>query len=168
MREDGSRILPILALNEVFIGESLSSRVSYLELQVSVCCSSKNIDLLSSSCFKRSSLIFVTLKVDQQQSFKTRNSGLCIATGTGEEDCHLRFIIPTVSNSSELSFIQAPLAENSIIIHSGSTSWIFNVNKMAHHAVESLLKITFETTRSLAKRNNFYDKFIKNPHTGFF
>ena len=34
MREDGSRILPILALNEVFIGESLSSRVSYLELQV--------------------------------------------------------------------------------------------------------------------------------------
>ena len=33
-REDGSRILPILALNEVFIGESLSSRVSYLELQV--------------------------------------------------------------------------------------------------------------------------------------
>merc|ERR1712032_1567089 len=65
-----------------FIGESLSSRVSYLELQV-----------------------------DQQQPFKTRNSGLCIATGTG------------------------------------STSWIFNVNKMAHHAVESLLKITFETTR---------------------
>ena len=36
MREDGSRILPILALNEVFIGESLSSRVSYLELQVNV------------------------------------------------------------------------------------------------------------------------------------
>jgi len=82
VKEDGSRILPILALNEVFIGESLSSRVSYLELQV-----------------------------DQQQPFKTRNSGLCIATGTG------------------------------------STSWIFNVNKMAHHAVESLLKITFETTR---------------------
>ena len=50
MREDGSRILPILALNEVFIGESLSSRVSYLELQVTVCCSSKDIDLLS-SCF---------------------------------------------------------------------------------------------------------------------
>ena len=35
VKEDGSRILPILALNEVFIGESLSSRVSYLELQVS-------------------------------------------------------------------------------------------------------------------------------------
>jgi len=77
-----SRTLPILALNEVFIGESLSSRVSYLELQV-----------------------------DQQQPFKTRNSGLCVATGTG------------------------------------STSWIFNVNKLTHHAVESLLKITFETTR---------------------
>ena len=36
VKEDGSRILPILALNEVFIGESLSSRVSYLELQVSI------------------------------------------------------------------------------------------------------------------------------------
>merc|ERR1711990_1162456 len=59
MREDGSRILPILALNEVFIGESLSSRVSYLELQV-----------------------------DQQQPFKTRNSGLCIATGTGWCNSH--------------------------------------------------------------------------------
>jgi len=77
-----SRTLPILALNEVFIGESLSSRVSYLELDV-----------------------------DQQQPFKTRNSGLCIATGTG------------------------------------STSWVFNVNKLTHHAVEALLKITFETTR---------------------
>ena len=41
MREDGSRILPILALNEVFIGESLSSRVSYLELQVIAYCSPK-------------------------------------------------------------------------------------------------------------------------------
>jgi len=79
---ESSRILPILALNEVFIGESLSSRVSYLELDV-----------------------------DQQQPFKTRNSGLCVATGTG------------------------------------STSWIFNVNKLTHYAVESLLKITFETTR---------------------
>ena len=29
-----TRTLPILALNEIYIGESLSSRVSYLELQV--------------------------------------------------------------------------------------------------------------------------------------
>ena len=28
----GKRILPVLALNEVFVGESLSSRVSYLEV----------------------------------------------------------------------------------------------------------------------------------------
>ena len=27
------RVLPILALNEVFVGESLSSRVSYLEIR---------------------------------------------------------------------------------------------------------------------------------------
>ena len=31
-----SRTLPILALNEIYIGESLSSRVSYLEIQVRV------------------------------------------------------------------------------------------------------------------------------------
>jgi len=77
-----TRTLPILALNEIYIGESLSSRVSYLELQM-----------------------------DHDPVFKSRNSGLCIATGTG------------------------------------STSWIFNINKLTHHAVESLLKITFETTR---------------------
>jgi len=74
--------LPILALNEIYIGESLSSRVSYLELQM-----------------------------DHEPVFKSRNSGLCLATGTG------------------------------------STSWVFNINKLTQHAVESLLKITFETTR---------------------
>ena len=79
MREDGSRILPILALNEVFIGESLSSRVSYLELQVIVCCSPK---LFAVNFFCDN----MCAKVDQQQQFKTRNSGLCIATGTGEGD----------------------------------------------------------------------------------
>jgi len=77
-----TRTLPILALNEIYIGESLSSRVSFLEMQM-----------------------------DSQPEFKSRNSGLCIATGTG------------------------------------STSWIFNMNKLTHHAVEEMLKITFETTR---------------------
>jgi NAD+ kinase len=49
-----SRVLPILALNEVYIGESLSSRVSYLDVQI-----------------------------DKQPSYKSKNSGLCISTGTG-------------------------------------------------------------------------------------
>ena len=101
VREEASRTLPILALNEVFIGESLSSRVSYLELEV-----------------------------DQQQPFKTRNSGLCVATGTGLHP----------SETKGEAFL-------SPCLHAGSTSWIFNVNKLTHHAVESLLKITFETTR---------------------
>jgi len=79
---ESSKILPVLALNEIYIGESLSSRVSYLELQI-----------------------------DKDSVFKSRNSGLCISTGTG------------------------------------STSWTFNINKLTHHAVEALLKITFETTR---------------------
>ena len=85
-----------------------------------------DFDLLSSSHVDCDN---VCEKVDQQQLFKTRNSGLCIATGTGEEGASIFEI-------------------HLIVIHSGSTSWIFNVNKMAHHAVESLLKITFETTRS--------------------
>ncbi len=49
------RILPVLGLNEVFVGESLSSRVSYLEMKMD----------------------------DDQVATKTRNSGLCISTGTG-------------------------------------------------------------------------------------
>ena len=77
-----TRILPVFGLNELYIGESLSSRVSYLELQM-----------------------------DKEPGFKSRNSGLCISTGTG------------------------------------STSWTFNINKLQHHAVESLLKIIYETTK---------------------
>ena len=50
-------------------------------------------------------------QIDKEPIFKSRNSGLCISTGTG------------------------------------STSWIFNINKLTHHAVESLMKIIFETTR---------------------
>ena len=41
-----------------------------------------DFDLLSSSHVDCDN---VCEKVDQQQLFKTRNSGLCIATGTGEE-----------------------------------------------------------------------------------
>ncbi len=48
----GKRVLPVLALNEVFVGESLSSRVSYLEV-----------------------------KLDGEPYEKTRNSGLCVSTG---------------------------------------------------------------------------------------
>ena len=44
--------LPVLALNEVFIGESLSSRVSYYEL-----------------------------KVDSEKTVKQKSSGLTICTG---------------------------------------------------------------------------------------
>lgn len=50
-----SRILPYLALNEVFIGEMLSARVSHLHL-----------------------------RIDQAELVtKTKSSGLCVSTGTG-------------------------------------------------------------------------------------
>lgn len=49
------RILPYLALNEVFIGETMSARVSHLHL-----------------------------KIDDTDYFtKTKSSGLCVSTGTG-------------------------------------------------------------------------------------
>ena len=69
-------------MNEVYIGELLSSRVSYLEV-----------------------------KFSEDPWIKTRNSGLCISTGTG------------------------------------STSWTFNINKLTHQCVESILKIVNEVTR---------------------
>lgn len=81
-KEVSERVLPVLALNEVFLGESLSSRVSYLEV-----------------------------KFDNNPVMKTRNSGLCISTGTG------------------------------------STSWTFNISKLTHQSVETILKFVFETTR---------------------
>lgn len=49
------RILPYLALNEVFIGETLSARVSNLQLKVD----------------------------DTNYLTKTKCSGLCVSTGTG-------------------------------------------------------------------------------------
>lgn len=50
-----NRILPYLALNEVFIGEMLSARVSHLHLRID------NSDIVT----------------------KTKSSGLCVSTGTG-------------------------------------------------------------------------------------
>lgn len=75
-QQQSERILPVLALNEVFLGESLSARVSYFEVNF-----------------------------DDEPVIKTRNSGLCICTGTG------------------------------------STSWTFNINKLNHQSVESILKV---------------------------
>lgn len=49
-----SRVLPVLALNEVYIGECLSARVSYYELSIDGC-----------------------------SPFKQKSSGLCVSSGTG-------------------------------------------------------------------------------------
>ncbi|CAG0896344.1 unnamed protein product [Cyprideis torosa] len=75
------RILPVFALNDVFIGETLSARVSYLEMTI-----------------------------EGGDRFKQKCSGLICSTGTG------------------------------------STSWTFNVSKVTHQCVESILAITREET----------------------
>ncbi|XP_073845223.1 NAD kinase 2, mitochondrial isoform X2 [Musca autumnalis] len=54
------RVLPYLALNEVFIGESLSARVSHLQLVIN----------------------------HQNVVNKTKCSGLCVSTGTGSTSWH--------------------------------------------------------------------------------
>ncbi|XP_071586468.1 NAD kinase 2, mitochondrial isoform X2 [Heliangelus exortis] len=72
----GPHLLPVRALNEVFIGESLSSRASYYEISV-----------------------------DDGPWEKQKSSGLNVCTGTG------------------------------------SKAWSYNINKLAHQAVEEILKI---------------------------
>ncbi|XP_064295043.1 NAD kinase 2, mitochondrial isoform X2 [Phalacrocorax carbo] len=72
----GPHLLPVRALNEVFIGESLSSRASYYEISV-----------------------------DDGPWEKQKSSGLNVCTGTG------------------------------------SKAWSYNINKVAHQAVEEVLKI---------------------------
>lgn len=55
------RAIPYLALNEVFIGETLAARVSFLHL-----------------------------KVDDYKETSTKCSGLCVSTGTGSTSWHTR------------------------------------------------------------------------------
>ena len=82
------------------------------------------------------SMTIVYHQIDKEPIFKSRNSGLCISTGTG------------------------------------STSWIFNINKLTHHAVESLMKIIFETTRFPLnwkvkiknKRSDFLTVYLLSGH----
>lgn len=58
------RILPYLALNEVFIGETQSARVSHLHIQIN------NQNILN----------------------KTKSSGLCVSTGTGSSSWLTRYV----------------------------------------------------------------------------
>lgn len=71
------RILPYLALNEVFIGETQSARVSHLNLQID----------------------------DQNILNKTKSSGLCVSTGTGSSSWLTRFVhifkLPKFSNQNK-------------------------------------------------------------------
>nr|CAD7569706.1 unnamed protein product [Timema californicum] len=57
---ESTRVLPVFALNEVFLGESLSARVSYFELSL-----------------------------DGGPFTKIKSSGLCVTTGTGSTSWHL-------------------------------------------------------------------------------
>ncbi|PSN42116.1 hypothetical protein C0J52_02968 [Blattella germanica] len=68
-----SVILPVLALNEVFMGESLSSRVSYLGLSI-----------------------------DGGVYTKVKSSGICVSTGSGSTSWHLSINRITEQSVSEV------------------------------------------------------------------
>ncbi|KAL9914636.1 NAD kinase 2, mitochondrial isoform 1-T1 [Glossina fuscipes fuscipes] len=71
------RVLPYLALNEVFIGETLSSRVTHLQLTLD----------------------------HGNVLYKTKSSGLCVSTGTGSTSWHSsinRITRPSVDGLSKI------------------------------------------------------------------
>ncbi|XP_076217866.1 LOW QUALITY PROTEIN: NAD kinase 2, mitochondrial [Aptenodytes patagonicus] len=88
----GPRLLPVRALNEVFIGESLSSRENFKS-----CKPSFKFSLHRASYYE--------ISVDDGPWEKQKSSGLNVCTGTG------------------------------------SKAWSYNINKVAHQAVEEILKI---------------------------
>ncbi|XP_056370014.1 NAD kinase 2, mitochondrial isoform X3 [Oenanthe melanoleuca] len=88
----GPHLLPVRALNEVFIGESLSSRENFKS-----CKPSFKFSLHRASYYE--------ISVDDGPWEKQKSSGLNVCTGTG------------------------------------SKAWSYNINKVAHQAIEEILKI---------------------------
>ncbi|KAG5677335.1 hypothetical protein PVAND_007103 [Polypedilum vanderplanki] len=78
------RILPYLALNEVFIGETLSARVSHLHIRPST----------------------------TQKITKTKSSGLCVSTGTGSTSWHTS--INRLSNKNVEDLLQLLKKNNKV------------------------------------------------------
>uniref|UniRef100_A0A336M694 NAD kinase 2, mitochondrial n=1 Tax=Culicoides sonorensis TaxID=179676 RepID=A0A336M694_CULSO len=72
--KDTKRMLPYLALNEVFIGETVSARVSHLHLRID----------------------------NEEKVTKTKSSGLCVSTGTGSTSWHTSINRLTKKNVQEL------------------------------------------------------------------
>ncbi|KAK4886034.1 hypothetical protein RN001_002305 [Aquatica leii] len=96
-----SEVLPILALNEVFIGESMSARVSYLEL-----CLNDNKTVTNMKC-----------------------SGLCIATGTGSTSWHLSINrIPQECITNILGLVESKGIAQNVINKSNQIGDLYNKN----------------------------------------
>ncbi|XP_018332904.1 NAD kinase 2, mitochondrial [Agrilus planipennis] len=87
--EDMGTILPFLALNEVFIGESLAAKVSHLEMYLN----------------------------DSEESTNLKSSGLCVCTGTGSTSWHMsinRIPVQTVAELLRLMDIEATEDKDSL------------------------------------------------------
>ncbi|CAH0550733.1 unnamed protein product [Brassicogethes aeneus] len=83
--EGSYKVLPVLALNEVFIGETLSARVSHLHMRLN-----NNINTTNLKC-----------------------SGLCVSTGTGSTSWHLSINrLPTQTVAELLRLIDVETTEN--------------------------------------------------------
>ena len=79
---------------------------------------------------------YLEVKFDDE-TVKTRNSGLCISTG--------KFSHSDPGHINLFSFVLLKKI-SSLKSGTGSTSWTFNINKLTHQSVEQLLRIVYETT----------------------
>ncbi|NXF05028.1 NAKD2 kinase, partial [Smithornis capensis] len=128
----GPHLLPVRALNEVFIGESLSSRYTVCSVlfreNFKSCKPSFKFSLHRASYYE--------ISVDDGPWEKQKSSGLNVCTGTG------------------------------------SKAWSYNINKVAHQAIEEILKITNKhgslnmplNTELIQKVTNDYNESLRyNP-----
>uniref|UniRef100_A0A8C5TBR9 NAD(+) kinase n=1 Tax=Malurus cyaneus samueli TaxID=2593467 RepID=A0A8C5TBR9_9PASS len=102
----GPHLLPVRALNEVFIGESLSSRyVCYSKAVCSVLFRENFKSCKPSFKFSLHRASYYEISVDDGPWEKQKSSGLNVCTGTG------------------------------------SRAWSYNINRVAHQAIEEILNI---------------------------
>jgi len=98
--DEPHRVLPYLALNEVYIGESLSSRVSYYELQI-----------------------------DDQEKVKQKSSGLTVCTGTGSTSWYFNINKLTDHCVSDLLAIMKEEVGTELNISSEDSAMIHRISK---------------------------------------
>ncbi|XP_069690275.1 NAD kinase 2, mitochondrial isoform X2 [Periplaneta americana] len=109
-----SEIVPVLALNEVYMGESLSSRVSYFGLSL-----------------------------DNGVWTKVKSSGLCVSTGTGSTSWHLSINRITEQSVAEVMKLLGASQSDSVLVKKVTDefnkSLIFSCDKRMSYTIRDLI-----------------------------